>query len=206
MLGFYKANVMKKEIWKAVIGFPLYEVSTMGRVRSLSRTYYRKHHLSGTRVAVKTSERILNGWKREQPGRGYIVTAFVALRRNNQTHMLRLHRVVLEAFCGPCPDGMEGCHNDGNPENNHINNLRWDTHVANIGDEKLHGTQSPPPRHIGDSHPRAKLTTSQIEKIRNTLMRRGTTASLAREYGISATHVARIINGKGRVAASSLMS
>lgn len=40
---------------------------------------------------------------------------------------------------------MEGCHNDGNPKNNWLYNLRWDTHLNNEKDKELHGT-----RHFGE--------------------------------------------------------
>lgn len=47
-----------------------------------------------------------------------------------------VHRLVLETFVGPCPDGMECCHADGDVTNNSLDNLRWDTHQANI-DERV---------------------------------------------------------------------
>src|SRR5215469_11602400 len=34
-----------------------------------------------------------------------------------------VHILVLEAFVGPCPSGMECCHGDGNPKNNNLSNL-----------------------------------------------------------------------------------
>ena len=51
-----------------------------------------------------------------------------------------VHVLVLKAFIGPCPDGTECCHNDGNPANNAISNLRWDTRSGNIFDAVRHGT------------------------------------------------------------------
>lgn len=51
-----------------------------------------------------------------------------------------VHRLVAEAFIGPCPQGMECCHNDGNPKNNHVENLRWDTKSSNQRDKEKHGT------------------------------------------------------------------
>lgn len=47
---------------------------------------------------------------------------------------------MLTAFVGPCPDGMEGCHNDGDPHNNRLDNLRWDTRANNARDAIRHGT------------------------------------------------------------------
>lgn len=49
-----------------------------------------------------------------------------------------VHRLILEAFVGPCPEGMEACHNDGDRGNNRLNNLRWDTRSANMADRFRH--------------------------------------------------------------------
>lgn len=43
----------------------------------------------------------------------------------------KVHRIVLETFVGPCPDGMECDHKDRNRSNNHIENLRWVTKAEN---------------------------------------------------------------------------
>ena len=47
-----------------------------------------------------------------------------------------IHRLVVEAFTGPIPDGMEVHHRDGNSFNNSLKNLElvtkgrhWDRHV-----------------------------------------------------------------------------
>lgn len=53
-----------------------------------------------------------------------------------------VHRMVLETFVGPCPEGLEACHNDGNPLNNRLDNLRWDTKSANAQDTLQHGRHS----------------------------------------------------------------
>jgi hypothetical protein len=46
-----------------------------------------------------------------------------------------VHRLVLEAFIGPCPPGMEACHYpDPSRQNNHVGNLRWDTKQENAHD------------------------------------------------------------------------
>lgn len=65
-----------------------------------------------------------------------------------------IHRLVLEAFIGPCPEGMEGCHNDGDASNNHLENLRWDTHSANMYDRVKHGNHPHTNRtHCPKGHP-----------------------------------------------------
>lgn len=62
------------------------------------------------------------------------------------------HQVVLLAFVGPPPKDKKGrefvvCHLDGDRENNHLYNLRYDTHAVNAHHKHLHGT-----------HPTAKFT------------------------------------------------
>lgn len=72
-----------------------------------------------------------------------------------------VHRLVLAAFVGRCPKGMQGCHYDGNPANNHISNLRWDTPKANAADTMRHG------RHPhGAKQWNARLTDETIRAIR----------------------------------------
>jgi len=51
-----------------------------------------------------------------------------------------VHRFVLETFVGPCPEGMEARHLDGNPANNRLSNLCWSTHKENVRDQYKHGT------------------------------------------------------------------
>ena len=73
-----------------------------------------------------------NGWRRPLTGHvnksGHIV---VTLHDGPRRKRTLLHRVVLETFVGPCPDGMEGGHYDGDPGNNRLENLRWDTRRVN---------------------------------------------------------------------------
>ena len=53
---------------------------------------------------------------------------------------MSVHRLVLLAFAGPCPKGMECRHLDGNPQNNNFSNLCWGTHQENMDDRVRHGT------------------------------------------------------------------
>lgn len=64
--------------------------------------------------------------------RGYLR---VSLDMNGKVLSRRVHQLVLEAFVGPCPPGLEGCHfPDESKLNNRLSNLRWDTHAENIRD------------------------------------------------------------------------
>ena len=113
-----------EERWLPVFGFEdLYEVSDLGRVKSLGRPY-----CNGVR---SFPPRIL------RPGPSNYGHMSVVLGRGN-TRMV--HTLVLEAFVSPRPPGMDSCHNDGNPKNNRLDNLRWDTRSNNIRDGVRHGT------------------------------------------------------------------
>jgi hypothetical protein len=50
-----------------------------------------------------------------------------------------ISRLVLLTFVGPCPEGMVACRNDGNPGNNRLSNLRYDTHAASVADAARNG-------------------------------------------------------------------
>lgn len=115
------------ERWSALIGYEgMYEVSTLGNVRSLSRLDSR-----GRRVA---------GRMLKQP----LVSGYpsVAVCRDGKYQMRYVHQMVLECFAGPRPAGFEGCHYDGDRRNNRLDNLRWDTPQANGADRSRHGTAS----------------------------------------------------------------
>lgn len=65
----------------------------------------------------------------------------IQLHRGGRKYSYLVHRLTLEAFVGPCPQGMEGCHNNGDPWDGRVSNLRWDTHASNMHDKLLHGTE-----------------------------------------------------------------
>lgn len=102
-----------------------------------------------------------------------------------------VHHLVLEAFVGPCPPGMEACHWDGDPSNNALSNLRWDTHQSNMDDKSRHGTVA-----RGEMIPRAKLTEDIVRSIRDDI-RSGVDRKTVREkYSLSAVHLGKIVNRK----------
>lgn len=99
-----------------------------------------------------------------------------------------VHRLILEAFVGTCPDGMEACHNNGDRSDNRIVNLRWDTRKNNHRDKKKHGTQQ-----VGERGSNAKLTDKEaleIRRLRKNGMKQG---EIAKMFGISQSSVSSII-------------
>lgn len=119
----------------------------------------------------------------------------VMLWKGNQYFPRYVAPLVLEAFGSPRPDGLECCHIDGDCSHDHIDNLRWDTHQANMHDKVLHGTFVAPPVHYGEKHHNAKLTLDDIRCIRAEPPFVGDNAMLARCFGVSKSTIARIRRG-----------
>lgn len=116
---------MSAERWRSIPGYEgAYIVSDTGIVRSVGR---------------------LDAIGRLKPARDLMPDVRpsghlrVTLCQDSKTRRFWVHRLVLEAFVGPRPEGTEGCHNDGDPSNNDATNLRWDTKSANAQDRVRHG-------------------------------------------------------------------
>ena len=107
-----------EEVWKPVVGYEgLYEVSNMGRVKSLGN--------GKSNNSSYSKERILKGRKTH---RGYLR---VNLYKNNKAKDYYIHRLVAEAFI-PNIDNLPCInHKDENPKNNHVTNLEWVTYKEN---------------------------------------------------------------------------
>ncbi|WP_084501480.1 NUMOD4 motif-containing HNH endonuclease [Nocardia xishanensis] len=118
------------ERWSDIPGYEgYYQASDQGRIKSLRRTILRANGIPQT-----VKERIL------RPGRlssGHLHVALNAPDKSIKTR--RVHQLVMLAFVGPTPEGLEICHNDGNHENNRLDNLRFDTHAENMRDVIRHG-------------------------------------------------------------------
>lgn len=117
------------EEWRPVVGWPGYEVSTRGRVRSVERVVLRRN---GTGQTIRG--RVLKPATMKKSGHLQVSLSHDGARRTYCVHTL-----VLEAFVGPRPESMEGLHGDGNPANNNIGNLKWGTPTENHLDRVLHG-------------------------------------------------------------------
>lgn len=132
------------EAWGSVPGYSgIYEVSTHGRIRSTSRVDGSGH----TRVS-----RALNPQGSPYTG--------ICLVKDGIRKRFLTHRLVLLTFVGDCPAGMQACHNDGNPLNNCVDNLRWDTLAANQADRRKHGTAF-----TRANHPLTKLRPADVKLV-----------------------------------------
>lgn len=120
------------EKWLPVVGFEgAYEVSDLGRVRSIPRVILRS---DGRLHRRQTGYRVL-----KTPAAGSGGYPEVNLGHNGRKRVVTVHTLVLEAFVGPRPPHADACHFDGEPTNNRLDNLRWDSHSANSLDRTRHG-------------------------------------------------------------------
>lgn len=118
------------EQWRAVPGWEgYYEVSDHGRVRSLWRTVMRSN---GRKQSVKG--RLLSLVNNSVHGYPQ-----VTLSGGGVTAKKNVHELVTSAFIGPRPARMEVCHDNGNPEDNRVENLRYGTRSENSHDRVRHG-------------------------------------------------------------------
>lgn len=136
-----------QETWLPVVGYEnRYEVSNLGGVRSVTRV------VEQINTWGKLVRRTLRGKMLAQIDRGGYKG--VTLSANDIPTIRKIHRLVLEAFVGPCPDGMLTRHLNGNPSDNRLSNLKWGTPVENAGDSIRHGTNDKTRRtHCPRSHP-----------------------------------------------------
>lgn len=148
----------------AFMGYDAYRVGDDGSVWSkwmcVPRAKLGQPGRGNTRVIGRIWHKLKYNWGGDKTRTRPAVHLF----RNGKSTRFPVSRLVLLAFRGPCPPGMECCHfPDRDPGNNKLSNLRWDTRSANRLDAKKHGTL-----HImrGEENPRAKLTATKVLKIR----------------------------------------
>ncbi len=112
---------MAEELWKTIKGYEgLYEVSDLGRVKSIERTITnsrgRKTHIKET---ILKPETLYDGYQR------------VCLSKRGKKKHHRVATLVFEAFVGPVPEGKELDHISGFKQDNQLDNLRAVSHREN---------------------------------------------------------------------------
>ena len=113
---------MATEEWRPVSGYVgAYEVSNLGRVRSVTRI-----STEGSRPPHQHVGRVLRGCLDRG---GYL---YVSLCRAGTVRTMRVHRLVATAFLGHPPDGTEVDHINSVRTDNRASNLRWLSRRENI--------------------------------------------------------------------------
>jgi hypothetical protein len=161
------------ERWRDVPGFKgQYMVSDHGRV--WSRYYGRWKR-----------PRVVPGTKHSD---GYL---YLSLHKRQSRIQKYYHQLVMLAFVGPCPDGEEVRHLDGNPANNHLSNLAYGTRAMNLRDMVNHGRSL-----RGSRNPHAKLRDEDIAAIRSAALTGISCTELGQQFHVSLAHIWNIIHRK----------
>jgi hypothetical protein len=101
---------------------------------------------------------------------------------------VKIHIVVCTAFHGPKPTPEhQVAHRNGVRTDNRASNLRWATSLENHADMEVHGTVL-----RGSGHPEAKLTESQVRKIREERESGTPLKTIASKYGVAVSTIGNI--------------
>ncbi|WP_371666014.1 HNH endonuclease [Streptomyces sp. NBC_01241] len=158
-------------------GFAGYEVSSLGNVRSWKNARWGRAPFP---QALKQSNKGKYGYKQVNLGNG-----------SGGYESFEVQQLVALSFHGPKPSSVhQVAHGDGNPANNHKDNLRWATAKENASDKYLHGTV---PR--GESTHNSKLTEDDVREIRG-LLGCIPQSQIAKRFNISESGVTYIKQGK----------
>lgn len=135
---------MTSETWRRHPVFVDYDVSDQGRVR-------RAIPAKGAQVGrVKAASLSTTGY----------------LTVNLDAKPRKVHVLVLETFVGPRPPKHDGCHNDGDRQNNALENLRWATRKENMADAITHGTAQRGAEKVRSYWGGAEARQAQSERVR----------------------------------------
>lgn len=168
-----------REEWRPVAGLDaLYEVSNLGRVRSLRFVNRMVDKLRAEPLLLRFNDR-----------KGY---SSVRLYADGKSTRKSVHVLVLEAFHGPRPSGFQSGHLDGHSENNRASNLAWITASTNMEHQRIHGVLN-----AGERHYNHKLTAEQVAEIRQAyesgqLSQR----ALARKFDMSRGGICAVLRGR----------
>ena len=115
------------EEWRDIKGYEgIYQISNLGRIKSLSKKVYMYNHIAKRKIEVTFKEKI----RKQRIGKdGYYL---INLNKDNKMITYRVHRLVGENFIENKDNKPYINHKDGNKLNNNVLNLEWCTAKENI--------------------------------------------------------------------------
>lgn len=175
------------EEWRPVSGWgEYYHVSNLGRVKRLPRSTPCRNRWGDTAQARPAL--ILKATPTQCYG--HLTVGLVV--KGRKTKRVLVHRLVCEAFHGPCPPDKQHCaHGDGDPANNKSDNLRWATAQENSEDTRRHGKLRQ-----GEDSNLSCLSEDDVRMIRARSAAGETGYRIAKDIGLTATGVYKIIHRK----------
>lgn len=180
----YIFAVTMNENWKDIKGFEgLYQVSDLGRIKSLARTRKNKNE------SVSIVKEII---KKPTPNpRGYSI---IQLHKKSERKYFSVHRLVAEAFVPKIKHKHYVNHKNCIKGDNRAANLEWCTHKENIAHSWANGLSYV---HRGENHCHSKLTDKDVIKIKSMLeSKKYMQKEIAEKYKVSRSVICNIANGK----------
>lgn len=169
---------MNKEVWRDIPGYKnKYQVSSKGRVKSLSRKVRSRNWYTKNPFFRTINERLL------KPGR-YTKSGHLSVVLGRGSNGVPVHQLVMKTFVGEPADGHEVMHINGNPQDNRLSNLRYGTRTENILDVYIQGKRW------------RKLSIEDVYDIRFRLLCGFSGKELAEIYNISPSTVSHIKVGR----------
>jgi hypothetical protein len=166
--------------YRDIPGFPGYRVGDDGSVWNAW-------------INCRWGRRLTDRWKRMRtpPNEKGYLRVNLTPPSGGQFQTFRLHRLVLEAFVGPCPLGMECRHLNGDKSDCCLTNLCWGTQEDNRQDNRdLDAYQR------GEEHSQAVLDAEKVRLIRARHAAGEAPRVLAEDNGVTLSNVYAIINRK----------
>jgi hypothetical protein len=181
-----------EEFWKDVVGYEgRYEVSNLGRIRSIDRKTTRKFNF-GTTGIIGYPSKILKPMSTKFDYLKY------GLSKNGKTTSFVGHRLVAMAWI-PNPNNYPQVHHkDHNKHNNAVENLEWVTPSQNtkyaISAGRHHGGFK-----MGTTHHSGKFTDDQIKWMRNLHKDGYSLTQLSEIFNSNRGYLSSVINNKRRI-------
>lgn len=167
-------SAIETEAERAVIGYEgLYEVSSLGRVRSL-------------RFRNRTTDKLRSVPTLLKP---VLRNRYPAIKLQDTIHAV--HAIVARAFIGERPEGFQIAHQDGNRDNPMASNLKYMTVSDNCRQKAQHGTLP-----LGESVHNAKLTDDRVLLMRSTPCFKGIDGHFSALFGVVPTAINAARRGK----------
>jgi hypothetical protein len=161
------------EQWRTVECCPYYDVSDAGRVRSWKANRWGR--AAEPRILKATPD----------------IQGYPAVNLGRKTR--RVHRLVMQAFVGPCPDGHEVNHINSDRTDCRLSNLEYVTRVGNMRHAYDYGFLVAPEPPRGTQHPLSKLTDDIVREIRTSP---DNGCVLGRKFGVTPQVIYRVRSRK----------